>query len=154
VISEAARTCAEGSASPTNVPGTEKQARSVVELASLELACMNALWELGEATVRDIRERIAPKRPRAYTTIMTIMDRLARKRVVERRKAGRAFRYVPRLDVEEARRHAVRQVVESFFGGSVDALVSHLKADRTRRDGGKLDGLQGARSARLDETVL
>src|SRR5271154_5098520 len=60
--------------------------RSLLDLAPLELDCMNTLWPMGEGTVRDIRDRLACRLPRAYTTIMTIMDRLARKGVVERRK--------------------------------------------------------------------
>lgn len=105
-------------------PGAKR--RSVLDLAPLELACMNALWPLGEASVRDIRLRMAATSPRAYTTIMTIMDRLARKGVVERRRAGRAWLYRPNLSVEEARAHAVAQVVEGFFGGSAAALAAQL----------------------------
>ena len=56
----------------------------VLDLAPLELDCMNTLWPIGEGTVREIRDRLAARLPRAYTTIMTIMDRLARKGVVER----------------------------------------------------------------------
>ena len=99
---------------------------SLLDLAPLELACMNTLWPLGEATVREIRDGLAAHRARAYTTIMTIMDRLARKGVVERRKAGRAYVYRPRLTAEEARAQALTQVVESFFGGSKEALLLHL----------------------------
>ena len=99
---------------------------SLLDLAPLELDCMNTLWPLGEATVREIRDRLAARRARAYTTIMTIMDRLARKGVVERRKAGRAYVYRPRLTAEEARAHALVQVVENFFGGSKEALLLHL----------------------------
>jgi predicted transcriptional regulator len=102
--------------------------RSVLDLAPLELDCMNTLWPMGEGTVREIRDRLAPRRPRAYTTIMTIMDRLARKGVVERRKSGRAYIYVPNLTAQEARAHALSQVVESFFGGSKDALLAELGA--------------------------
>ena len=100
--------------------------RSVLDLAPLELDCMNTLWPIGEATVREIRERLSPRRARAYTTIMTIMDRLARKGIVERNKTGRAYTYRPRLSAEEARTHALAQVLENFFGGSKDALVAHL----------------------------
>jgi BlaI family penicillinase repressor len=109
--------------------------RSLLELAPLELDCMNTLWPIGEATVREIRDQLASRRPRAYTTIMTIMDRLARKGVVERRKVGRAYYYRPNLSAEEARTHALGQVVESFFGGSKEALLEQL-GDRgaTRRD--------------------
>lgn len=100
--------------------------RSVLDLAPLELDCMNTLWPMGEGTVREIRDRLAERRARAYTTIMTIMDRLARKGVVERRKTGRAYTYRPRLSAEEARAQALGQVIEGFFGGSKEALLAHL----------------------------
>jgi BlaI family transcriptional regulator, penicillinase repressor len=102
--------------------------RSLLDLAPLELDCMNTLWPMGEGTVREIRDRLAERRPRAYTTIMTIMDRLARKGVVERRKSGRAYVYVPYLTAQEARTHALGQVMESFFGGSKEALLAELGA--------------------------
>jgi BlaI family transcriptional regulator, penicillinase repressor len=100
--------------------------RAVLDLAPLELDCMNTLWPMGEGTVREIRDRLAERRPRAYTTIMTIMDRLARKGVVERRKSGRAYTYRPNLTATDARSQALAQVIENFFAGSKDALVAHL----------------------------
>ncbi len=111
------------SAQPSKGSGPRK---SILDLAPLELDCMNTLWPLGEGTVRQIQQRLAPFRPRAYTTIMTIMDRLARKGVVTRRKVGRAYLYWPNLTPEEARAHAVAQVVEGFFEGSAEALAAHL----------------------------
>jgi BlaI family penicillinase repressor len=117
----------------TTIQATENPAarrvpsrRAVLDLAPLELDCMNVLWPIGAATVRDIRDRLAPRRARAYTTIMTIMDRLARKGIVERQKAGRAYVYRPKLTAEEARAHALAQVVENFFGGSKEALLNEL----------------------------
>ena len=100
--------------------------KSILELAPLECGCMNTLWLLGEGTVREIRDTLAPTLPRAYTTIMTIMDRLAHKGVVTRVKKGRAYVYRPNVSAEEARARAVAQLVESYFGGSRDALASHL----------------------------
>jgi BlaI family transcriptional regulator, penicillinase repressor len=101
---------------------------SILDLAPLELDCMNALWPLGKATVRDVQQALAPTRPRAYTTIMTILDRLAQKGVVTRQKAGRAWVYRPDLSAEQARSHAVSQVVQGFFEGSAEALAMHLSA--------------------------
>jgi BlaI family transcriptional regulator, penicillinase repressor len=107
---------------------------SLLDLAPLELDCMNTLWPIGEATVREIRDRLAVRRARAYTTIMTIMDRLARKGVVERRKAGRAYVYRPRLSAEEASTQALAQVLDNFFGGSKEALLAQLgKGSEARR---------------------
>ncbi len=100
--------------------------RRLLDLAPLELDCMNTLWPVGQATVREIRDLLAPRRPRAYTTIMTIMDRLARKGVVERVKTGRAYTYRPRMTSDEAREQAVSQVLDNFFGGSKEALLVHL----------------------------
>jgi predicted transcriptional regulator len=112
---------AEAVAKPASSPR-----RSVLDLAPLELDCMNTLWPMGEATVREIRDGLAPRRPRAYTTIMTIMDRLARKGVVERRKVGRAYKYVAQLSADDARAQALGQVVANFFGGSREAMIAHL----------------------------
>ena len=102
--------------------------RSLLDLAPLELDCMNTLWPIGEGTVREIRDLLAPRRPRAYTTIMTIMDRLARKGVVERRKSGRAYIYRANLSADDARRQALGQVVENFFGGSSEDVVAFLRS--------------------------
>jgi predicted transcriptional regulator len=100
--------------------------RSILDLAPLELECMNALWRLGQATVRDIHAALATTRPRAYTTIMTILDRLAQKGVVERQKSGRAWLYKAHLSADQARTHAVTRLVEGFFQGSTEALASHI----------------------------
>jgi BlaI family transcriptional regulator, penicillinase repressor len=100
--------------------------RSILDLAPLELDCMNVLWRLGKATVRDIHAALATTRPRAYTTIMTILDRLAQKGVVERQKAGRAWLYKANLSADQARTHAVARLVEGFFQGSTEALASHI----------------------------
>jgi BlaI family penicillinase repressor len=106
--------------------------RALLDLAPLELDCMNTLWPMGQGTVREIRDNLAARRPRAYTTIMTIMDRLARKGVVERRKVGRAYMYRPNLSAEEARTQALGQVIENFFGGSKEALLAQLNGDAPR----------------------
>ena len=106
--------------------------RALLDLAPLELDCMNTLWPMGEGTVREIRDHLAERLPRAYTTIMTIMDRLARKGVVERRKVGRAYMYSPNLSAEEARTQALGQVIENFFGGSKEALLAQLNGDAPR----------------------
>jgi len=131
-----------GANSPSVTAENGRSAKhSVLDLAPLELDCMNTLWPLGEASVREIRDRLAARRPRAYTTIMTIMDRLARKGVVERRRAGRAYLYRPRLSAEDARSHALAQVVENFFGGSHEALLLHL--GHRARGAGASGGAQG-----------
>jgi predicted transcriptional regulator len=115
--------------------GSSGSRHSILDLAPLELDCMNALWPCGEATVRQIQEALRPTRPRAYTTIMTILDRLAQKGIVRRRKLGRAWVYRAGISADQARAHAVSQVVDGFFGGSAGALATHL----TAQPAGELD---------------
>jgi BlaI family transcriptional regulator, penicillinase repressor len=103
-----------------------KNRPNLFDLPSLELECMKALWALGEATVQDIRASLLPARPLAYTTVMTVMDRLAGKGLVERRKRGRAHLYTSAVPQESLREHAVNRLVENFFGGSREELRSHL----------------------------
>ena len=117
--------------SSSGAPKLRPPRRAVLDLAPLELDCMNTLWPMGEGTVREIRDRLAERLPRAYTTIMTIMDRLARKGIVERRKSGRAYIYRANLTAEDARSQALGHVVEKFFGGSKDLLLAHLGNSQT-----------------------
>lgn len=92
-----------------------------------ELEVMEALWELTEGTVGDVQRRLEGRGYRAaYTTVQTMLNRLAEKGHAEREKAGRAFRYRPTLRQTAAVRGAVRGLVERFFGGSAAALAKHL----------------------------
>jgi predicted transcriptional regulator len=92
----------------------------------LELQCLKALWILGEANVRDVRQVLLPERKLAYTTVMTVLDRLARRGGVQRRKVGRAFIYAPVLSREFLRKAAIKELVDSFFDGSQESLLSYL----------------------------
>jgi BlaI family penicillinase repressor len=113
-------------ATAANAAANGERRRSILDLAPFELDCMNALWPLGEATVKQVRESLMARRPRAYTTIMTILDRLAQKGIVSRRKVGRAYLYRASLQVSEAQQSAVQHLVAGFFGGSREALAAHL----------------------------
>ena len=103
-----------------------KKSNHHLDLPPLELECMKALWSLGEATVEEVRAALLPRRPLAYTTILTVMDRLARKRVAQRRKRGRAHVYTPAVAQDAVREHALEQLIEDFFHGSREQLRSHL----------------------------
>jgi BlaI family transcriptional regulator, penicillinase repressor len=109
----------------TRTPGPR---HSILDLAPLELECLSVLWPMGEGTVGDIHRALAASRPRAYTTVLTIMDRLAQKEIVTRRKVGKAFHYQARLSAEEARLKAVEKIVQGFFDGSPEALAAHLSS--------------------------
>lgn len=93
----------------------------------LEIECLKALWSLGEGNVKDVRRAMAANRNLAYTTVMTVLDRLARKGGVARRKVGRSFVYSPVLSRESLRRLAIRDLVNRLFDGSEEALIFYLR---------------------------
>src|ERR1017187_9769640 len=107
-----------------------KSARDV--LPPLELLCLNALWSLQEGNVRDVRQIVAQVRPLAYTTIMTVLDRLVRKGKITRRKVGRAFVYSPQASRDSMRRAAIRELLDGFFDGSEEQLMVFLRTSEAR----------------------
>ncbi len=122
----------------------------------LELACLKALWSLEEGSVRDVRRIVTETRPLAYTTIMTVLERLVRKRKLERRKVGRAFVYAPTASRDAMRRVAIQELLDGFFDGSVEELIRFLR----RPEAQVAAAAAGARSApqtedeRLDTALL
>ncbi|MBZ5611012.1 MAG: BlaI/MecI/CopY family transcriptional regulator [Acidobacteriia bacterium] len=97
----------------------------------LELECLKVLWRLGQGNVKDVRRELIASRNLAYTTVMTVLDRLARKGCVVRRKVGRSFLYSPVLNRDSLCRLAIRDLVDSFFEGSEDALLRYLRSGET-----------------------
>lgn len=99
----------------------------------LELACLQALWSLeesnlkAEGNVKVVQRIVAQSRPLAYTTIMTVLDRLVRKGKLTRRKVGRAYVYSPESSRDSMRRAAIRELLEGFFDGSEAALLLFLR---------------------------
>jgi len=120
----------------------------------LELECLRALWTLGEANVRAVREQLAPKRPLAYTTVMTMLDRLARKQAVSRKKAGRSFVYTPLITREDIRQLAIRELVDTLFDGSRESLAAYLAGESAVIPPITIEVESGAADQRLDETLL
>jgi len=124
-------------------------ARKVREVPPpLELLCLRALWSMGEGNVRAVQQVVAQSRPLAYTTIMTVLDRLVRKGMLARRKVGRSFTYSPQATLETARRAAVRELVEGYFDGSEEELIRFLQ---------RVPATQSARaefSDRIDTVLL
>ena len=90
-------------------------------LGDLEGAVMEALWHLESATVRDVHKALQTRTRRlAYTTVMTVMTRLAAKGLLERTPEGNAYRYAPTLSQEQFLARASRRV----FSSLVDDLAA------------------------------
>ncbi|MFO7261465.1 MAG: BlaI/MecI/CopY family transcriptional regulator [bacterium] len=94
-----------------------------------ELDVMTVLWELGSATVAEVRERLPDDL--AYTTVLTVLRILEEKGYVEHEVEGKAYRYRPTVKREVAERSAVRRLVRKLFRGSPELLLTHLVSDRS-----------------------
>lgn len=85
-------------------------------LGPLESDVMIALWQHGAGNVRDVMLRL--HRPLAYTTVMTTLNRLWRKGILDRRKVVRAFHYAPRYSRQEWEKASTMGRLFEYLGGS------------------------------------
>ena len=105
---------------------------SRLKLPSLEFDCMKVIWILGQGTVKQVHQNLASHKSLAYTTVLTVLDRLYKKGVVRRKKNGRAHLYRPVYLEEDARKDALGNLMKVFFGGSKHQLTSYIKRLDTR----------------------
>ena len=113
-----------------------------VQLGPLERQLLDVLWQRGNATVREILDEQGIQL--AYTTVMTTLDRLYKKQVLDRVAEGRAFRYTPRYSAEDLQRatagHAIRQLLGSNDPAAMP--LSYLVEAVEEHDAQLLDELQ------------
>jgi len=95
-------------------------------LGETEMEILNHVWELSEASVSDVRERILDYREIAYTTVMTIMKNLADKNYLKYRKEGLSYIYSASVKPEDVKSGLVNHLVNKVFQGSPKNLVQTL----------------------------
>lgn len=100
--------------------------KSLTQLGETEMEVLHHVWNLGEATVADVRERILAEREVAYTTIMTVMKKLADKGYLDYHKEGRSYVYAPAQAPDTVQHNLLRRVMDRVFEGSAMALVQTL----------------------------
>lgn len=104
---------------------------------------MEILWTRGVSTVRDVCEQI--ESPRAYTTVMTTLERLFKKGLLARQKSGRAFLYQPAVTRQDWERRRADGLIAALLKGphgSRDLLLSTLLDAVGERDEALLDELE------------
>jgi predicted transcriptional regulator len=110
-------------------------------LGTLEFELMQILWSQGESSVRDVVPKLS--RPLAYTTVMTTLDRLFKKGLLDRHKSDRAFVYSPHFSHQEWERAG--DLVAGFLSGpnpSRELLLSCLLDAVGEHDASLLDDLE------------
>ncbi len=100
--------------------------KSLTPLGESEMEILHHVWEMGEATVAQVRERILKDRKVAYTTVMTIMKNLNDKGFLKYYKDGNTYVYSARIEPEEVQSNLVSGLIDKVFKGSTSALVQTL----------------------------
>lgn len=92
-----------------------------------ELEVLKVLWKRGPSTVREVLEELNQNgRKRAYTSVMSLMNVMADKELLDREPLGRAFQYSARMPQESTLGDIVGDILGRVFEGSAPSLVTHL----------------------------
>lgn len=125
---------------------------STPHITAGELRIMKALWKLGSATVRDVKETLAAagEDDPAYTTVMTLMNQLAAKGALAVDRQRQPFVYRPAVRREQVLGERLKQFLQTVFDGQAGELVlrlvedDELSADDFRRIEAKIERLEGS----------
>jgi predicted transcriptional regulator len=124
-------------------PGTAKAARAVRHLLGrLEAKIMESMWRRREATVREVLAELSGHRQLAYTTVMTVMVRLAERGLLRRRRRGKAHLYEVALGHKELLQHASRRLVRALIDDFGEVAVTAMVEEIRLIDPARLDRLQ------------
>jgi BlaI family penicillinase repressor len=104
-----------------------------IRFTARELDVMAVLWERGPSTVAEVRRALDDEL--AYNTVLTVLRILEEKGHVTHEEEGRAHRYVPLVEREEAGESALRRITRKLFSGSPELLLMRLVEDEDLDEG-------------------
>lgn len=111
-------------------------------LGELERMLMEVVWRRAPATAREVCDRLSGARERAYTTVMTTLDRLHRKGLLSREKDGLAWRYAPTLSREDFERALADGLVARLMRGHGETGLAAFVDAAASLDDATLDRLE------------
>jgi len=100
--------------------------KSLDNLGELQKAIMEIVWELGEATSRQVQKRLAAQRPLAYTSVLSIMQRLEKAGWLRHRVEQRTYVYQPAFSRDQESDRSLRRFIERVFHGNSQLVIQHL----------------------------
>jgi len=90
---------------------------------------LQALWEVERSTARELADRLRPLRGWAYSTVKTMLDRMASKGIVHSRRVGNVYEYTPAVERSAAQHSAWRRFVDTVFDGSMAPALQFIAQD-------------------------
>jgi predicted transcriptional regulator len=122
----------------------QSRAKAPPPLHELEAEVMDEIWSRGESSVREVMDALNARasKARAYTTYMTIMARLHRKGVLDRRREGKTDFYSPKLDREQFMTSRAAVEVEGLVAQYGDVALGHFARQVAQLDPARRRALQ------------
>ena len=111
-------------------------------LGDLEAEVMKIVWKTDKVTVRDVYEKLCPEKNLAYTTIMTIMSRLAEKGLLQKEPQGNAYLYTPAISESDFAKQVVSEVLDGLLEEFSEPAISHMVDKLGAEDAVKLEKLE------------
>ncbi len=100
-------------------------------IGSLEADILAVVWDHGRTTVREVYETLRERRQIAYTTVMTVMNNLVKKHLLDQDKSNIAYVYTPAIPGREVAHTVLDSVVVRLLGGQYNVALSQiLKLDK------------------------
>ena len=100
--------------------------KSLDDLGELQRAVIEIVWDLGQASVHDVREQLSRKKKLAYTTVLTSLQKLEKAGWLRHKARGKSYVYLPTRTREQAGAKSVRRFVDRMFGGDAVLMFQHL----------------------------
>jgi predicted transcriptional regulator len=108
--------------------------KSLDDLGQLQRAVIEVVWELGEASVHQVRDRLSRNKKLAYTTVLTAMQKLEKAGWLRHRNEGKSYVYLPTRSREQAGAGSVLKFVKRVFDGDAVLMFQHLIRESNLRD--------------------
>jgi predicted transcriptional regulator len=99
--------------------------QSIYQPSDVELEILQVLWEHQPATVRTVHEKISEKREVSYTTILTFLQRMTKKKMVQRDKEGKTHLYRAVPGETEVQQTLFKRLLNTAYKGSAMKMVLH-----------------------------
>lgn len=108
--------------------------KSMDSLGPLQKAVMETVWDLGEATARQVQARVGKRKQLAYTSVLTILRRLEKAGWLKHRREGRTYVFRPEFSRKQERSRTLKRMIHLIFQGDTRLLFEHLIEDEDLND--------------------
>ena len=108
--------------------------KSLDDLGELQRAVIEIIWQLGQANVHEVRERLTGKKELAYTTVLTALQKLEKAGWLRHRTQGKSYVYLPTRTREQAGAKSLRKFIKHVFDGDPVLMFQHLIRETNLND--------------------